>query len=136
MKIRFLGAHNTETSNVGLMCLLLDESVALDTGSLTSKLSLEQQLALKAALITHPHYDHFRDLPMLGMNLFLNEGKIKVYGSQAVRDTLAQHVLDALVPGGFGAVGLLLLSPGVVTWSVLILGGAVVVARRGQAGTG
>lgn len=50
--------------------------------------------------------------------------------------SLAQHVLDALVPGGFGAVGLLLLSPGVVTWSVLILGGAVVVARPGQAGTG
>ncbi len=107
MKIRFLGAHNTETSNVGLMCLLLDESVALDTGSLTSKLSLEQQLALKAALITHPHYDHFRDLPMLGMNLFLNEGKIKVYGSQAVRDTLAQHVLDGKVYSKFFERGII-----------------------------
>jgi len=32
MKIRFLGAHNTETSSSGLMCLLLDEAVALDAG--------------------------------------------------------------------------------------------------------
>ena len=52
MKIRFLGAHNTETSTAGLMCLLLDGEIALDAGSLTSKLSLQQQLALKAVLFT------------------------------------------------------------------------------------
>jgi phosphoribosyl 1,2-cyclic phosphodiesterase len=73
MKIRFLGAHNTESSTTGLMCLLLDEHIALDAGILTSKLSLEQQLALKGVLFTHQHYDHIRDLPMLAMNCFLNK---------------------------------------------------------------
>jgi ribonuclease BN (tRNA processing enzyme) len=101
MKIRFLGAHNTETDKVGLMCLLLDEKVALDCGSLTSRLSLEQQLALRAVLVTHPHYDHFRDLPTLGMNLYLNEGKIKACGSLEVKDTLAQHVFDGKVYSKF-----------------------------------
>jgi ribonuclease BN (tRNA processing enzyme) len=101
MKIRFLGAHNTETSKVGLMCLLLDGVIALDAGSLTSKLTLEQQLALTSVLLTHPHYDHFRDLPMLGMNLYLNEGKVKLYGSQAARDTLEQHVFDGKVYSKF-----------------------------------
>jgi phosphoribosyl 1,2-cyclic phosphodiesterase len=91
MKIRFLGAHNTESSSSGLMCLLLDEEVALDAGSLTSKLSLKEQLALKAVLFTHAHYDHIRDLPMLAMNCFLNGGVVHAYGSQAVKE---RPVLD------------------------------------------
>jgi ribonuclease BN (tRNA processing enzyme) len=101
MKIRFLGAHNSETDKVGLICLLLDGILALDAGSLTSKLSLDQQLGLKAVLLTHPHYDHFRDIPMLGMNLYLNEKKIPVYGSHAVKDTLEQYILNGTVYSKF-----------------------------------
>jgi ribonuclease BN (tRNA processing enzyme) len=97
MKIRFLGTHNTETSSTGLMCLLLDGVVALDAGSLTSKLSLGEQLALKAVLITHQHYDHMRDLPMLAMNCFLNDGVVHAYGSQALKDTLVDHILNGQV---------------------------------------
>jgi len=101
MKIRFLGAHNTESSSSGLMCLLLDESVALDAGCLTSKLSLKQQLALKAVLFTHGHYDHIRDLPTLAMNCFLNGGVVHAYGSQAVKDALAQHILNGQIYSRF-----------------------------------
>jgi len=101
MKIRFLGAHNTETSSSGLMCLLLDEAVALDAGCLTSKLSLGQQLALKAVLFTHGHYDHIRDLPMLAMNCYLNEGVVHAYGSQEVKDALAEHILNGQIYSRF-----------------------------------
>ena len=101
MKIRFLGAHNTETNSAGLLCLLLDDTVALDAGSLTSKLSLAQQLALKAVLFTHQHYDHIRDLPMLAMNCYLNGGTVHAYGSQAVRDALAGHILDGQIYSRF-----------------------------------
>jgi len=101
MKIRFLGAHNTESSSSGLMCLLLDEVVALDAGSLTSKLSLKEQLALKAVLFTHGHYDHIRDLPMLAMNCFLNSGVVHAYGSQAVREALVEHILNGQVYSRF-----------------------------------
>jgi phosphoribosyl 1,2-cyclic phosphodiesterase len=101
MKIRFLGAHNTESSSTGLMCLLLDDGVALDAGCLTSKLSLEQQLALKAVLFTHQHYDHMRDLPALAMNCFLNDGVVHAYGSQAVRDALAEHILNGQIYSRF-----------------------------------
>jgi ribonuclease BN (tRNA processing enzyme) len=94
MKIRFLGAHNTETSSAGLMCLLIDERVALDAGSLTSRLTLQQQLDLKAVLFTHAHYDHIRDLPMLAMNCYLNDGIVHAYGSQALKDALTEHILN------------------------------------------
>lgn len=101
MKIRFLGAHNTETSTAGLMCLLLDGEIALDAGSLTSHLSLAQQLALKGVLVTHPHYDHMRDLPMLAMNCFLNGGTTHIYGSRAVKDALALHLLNGKIYSNF-----------------------------------
>jgi phosphoribosyl 1,2-cyclic phosphodiesterase len=101
MKIRFLGAHNTESSSTGLMCLLLEEGVALDAGSLTSKLSLEQQLALKAVILTHGHYDHIRDLPMLAMNCFLNGCVVHAYGSQAVKAALAEHILNGQIYSRF-----------------------------------
>jgi ribonuclease BN (tRNA processing enzyme) len=101
MKIHFLGAHNTETDRAGLMCLLLDGAVALDAGSLTSKLSLERQLALKAVLFTHAHYDHIRDLPALVMNCYLNDGVVHAYGSQAVRDALAEHFLNGQIYSRF-----------------------------------
>ncbi len=103
MKVRFLGAHNTETNTAGLMCLLVDEVVALDAGSLTSRLPLSAQLALKAVLITHPHYDHIRDLPMLAMNCYLNSRKVHIYGSQAVKDTLSEHIMNGNIYSNFFA---------------------------------
>ena len=103
MKIRFLGAHNTETSTSGLMCLLIDESIALDAGSMTSRLSLTEQLAIKGVLVTHPHYDHIRDLPMLTMNCFLNGGIVHAYVSQAVKDALAGQILNGKIYSNFFA---------------------------------
>lgn len=101
MKIRFLGAHNTESSSTGLMCLLLDEQVALDAGSLTSKLSLTQQFALKAVLFTHQHYDHIRDLPALAMNCYLNNKVVHAYGSAATREALAANILNGQIYSRF-----------------------------------
>ncbi|MCL1885455.1 MAG: MBL fold metallo-hydrolase [Dehalococcoidia bacterium] len=94
MKIRFLGSHNIETSTSGLACLLLDEQIALDAGNLTKHLGIQQQLKLKGVLLTHQHYDHIRDIPSLAMTCFLNNGTAHIYGSQAVRTSLEQHLLN------------------------------------------
>jgi ribonuclease BN (tRNA processing enzyme) len=101
MKIRFLGAHNTETLTSRLPGILVDGALMLDAASLTSSLSLEEQLKLKAVLVTHQHYDHLRDLPMLGMNLFLNGGSTGIYGSQATRQALAEHLLNGTMYSRF-----------------------------------
>jgi ribonuclease BN (tRNA processing enzyme) len=94
MNIRFLGAHNIETSEHKLPGLLVDGVLALDAGSLTSTLSIEQQLKLKAVLLTHQHYDHMRDMPMFGMNLFLKGKNATVYGTIEVRDALTAHLMN------------------------------------------
>jgi len=77
-----------------MVCLLLDKQIALDAGSLTRHLTLQQQLDLKGVLISHQHYDHIRDIPALIMNCFLNNGTAKIYGSQEVHSALKRHLLN------------------------------------------
>ncbi len=74
MKVQFLGAHNCESLETRLVSLLVDDVLALEAGGLTSGLSFVAQLKLKGILLTHDHYDHIRDIPMLGMNLSLSGG--------------------------------------------------------------
>ena len=93
MKVRFLGAHNCETASTKLVSLLVDDILALDAGGLTSSLSIEAQLKLKAVLLTHHHYDHIRDVPALGMNALFYETSVPIYSTQAVRDALPSHWL-------------------------------------------
>ena len=79
MKVEFLGAHNTESRNTRLSGLLIDGVLAMDAGSLASSLSFERQLALKAVFITHQHYDHIKDIPLLGMTFSLNNAALDIY---------------------------------------------------------
>ncbi len=97
MKVRILGAHNTESRQTRMMTVLVDDVIALDAGALTSSLSFRSQLKIKAVLITHPHYDHLRDIPTLAMNFFLRERTFHLYASQAVRDTLLTHFLNGFL---------------------------------------
>lgn len=94
MKIRFLGAHNCETAETRLVSLLVDDVLALDVGGLSSGLSLEEQLKIKAVLLTHQHYDHVRDIPLLAMNLFLNGAAATVYSIPEALDVLGEYLLN------------------------------------------
>ncbi len=101
MKIQFLGAHNCESATTRLVSILIDDVLALDAGSLTSTLSIEAQLNLKAVLLTHHHYDHIRDIPALGMNALFYDTSVPVYATRAVRDALASHWLNGTIYASF-----------------------------------
>ncbi|MDD4859617.1 MAG: MBL fold metallo-hydrolase [Dehalococcoidales bacterium] len=94
MKIKFLGAHNSESSTVRLASILIDNVLALDAGSLTRSLSFTAQQKLEAVLLTHQHYDHIRDIPVMAMNLFLHETAINIYATTEVCAMLADHLLN------------------------------------------
>jgi ribonuclease BN (tRNA processing enzyme) len=101
MDITILGAHNTESENTGHVTLLIDDILAIDAGSLTSRLSFAEQLKLKAILLTHQHYDHVRDIPAIGMNYFIRRKTLDVYGTQPVYESLAAHMLHEDIYSNF-----------------------------------
>jgi len=94
MDIQVLGAHNCESQNSRLISLLIDDTLAIDAGSLTSSLSFAAQQRLRAILLTHQHYDHIRDVLTLALNLALRNTTINIYSIQPVYDTLSTHLLD------------------------------------------
>ena len=94
MDIQVLGAHNCESQNSRLISLLIDDTLAIDAGCLTSSLSFSAQQKLKAILLTHQHYDHVRDVLTLALNLALRNATINIYSIQPVYDILSTHLLD------------------------------------------
>jgi len=99
MNIRILGAHRCESESTRCASILIDDTLALDAGGLTSSLSISAQLGLKAILLSHQHYDHIRDVPMIAINFFLQGASIRVYSSAGVRDHIEAHLLnDILYP--------------------------------------
>jgi Cft2 family RNA processing exonuclease len=94
VKIKFLGAHNTESQSTKLLSLLIDDILVLDAGGLTSSLSISSQLKIKAILITHQHYDHIRDIPAIAMNFFLNQQAISIYATPLVKEAILAHLLN------------------------------------------
>ncbi len=83
-------------------CILIDNKLVLDAGGLTSSLSLKDQTKLKAICITHAHYDHVRDIPALGMNLYLSKARIDICTTKAVYESLTKYLInDDLYPNWF-----------------------------------
>ena len=97
MNIRILGAHNSESQTTGCVCFLIDNTLAVDAGSLTSNLSILNQQKLTAILLTHQHYDHIRDIPGIALNLSLRGASIDVYSTNKVRATIETHLLNGKV---------------------------------------
>jgi len=91
MKLEILGAHNCESRDTRLVSLLIDQTLAIDAGSLTSSLSIAEQQHLKAVLITHHHFDHIRDLATLGMNIY-DRGTIELYALDSALSMISNHL--------------------------------------------
>ena len=94
MNIKLLGAHNCESRDTKFVSLLVDDSLVLDAGGLTSGLSLSAQQRIKAILLTHQHYDHIRDVPAVAMNFYLSGATVNIYSTLPVYQALTVHLLD------------------------------------------
>lgn len=65
MKLKVLGPHGGELPGCKSTCFVLDDRLALDAGALTSSLDLEALERIDDILLTHSHFDHVKDLPLL-----------------------------------------------------------------------
>ena len=100
MKLRILGCHGGELPTCRTTCFLIDEVLALDAGALTSSLPLERLLKVDHIVVSHSHFDHVKDLPLLADLLVgRRQTPVTVWASDACARTLRNNVFnEALWP--------------------------------------
>jgi ribonuclease BN (tRNA processing enzyme) len=97
MDIRILGAHNTESLTTSFVSFLIDGTLAVEAGGLTSRLSIQEQQAIDAVILTHQHLDHIRDIPGIALTLFRHGSSIDVYATAQVCETIKTHLLNKIL---------------------------------------
>lgn len=78
-----------------LTTFLVNDSVAIDAGSLGFFESPARQARVRHVFITHCHQDHIASLPIFLENAYRPEGPpVTIYGSEAVLDSLKKDVFN------------------------------------------
>ena len=102
MEIQILGAHQLELKGARLTSLLIDGTLVVDAGGLTSALSLPEQKKIKTVLLTHHHFDHTRDLVTLAANAgYYWHGQLEVYALRYTLDIVTNCLLDGKMYANF-----------------------------------
>ncbi len=105
MELRILGCHGGETPKHKTSSFLLDGRVALDAGAVTSMLALDEQQKIEAALVSHAHLDHIKDLATLADNRCQQGGPtLQIVGIQATIDILKKHFFNDLLWPDFSKI--------------------------------
>src|SRR6476661_143019 len=98
MQLRMLGAHQGEARGIRFMSMIVDNRLVIDAGGLTSALTLEEQAAVEALLLTHPHLDHIKDLPMFAYNVWAKHS-LQVYCTEPTETAIRRYFFnDAIWP--------------------------------------
>jgi ribonuclease BN (tRNA processing enzyme) len=95
MKIEVLGSYGGESEGRRMTCLVIDDSVALDAGSLSQALPVERQQQVQSIVLSHSHMDHTTSLPFFVENVF---GKLRdaveIYASPATVYAVRKHLFN------------------------------------------
>lgn len=95
MKLTILGCHGGELPNCRSTCFLVDGVLALDAGALTGSLSMDELARVDDIIISHSHFDHVKDLPLLAdLMLTRREAPIRIHASKACAETLRQNMFN------------------------------------------
>lgn len=95
MKLRVLGANGGELVSHFSTCFILDDTFAIDAGALTSRLTLAQLERIEHVLLTHSHFDHVKDLPMVSDLFAVRPGlSLKVHANRLCIRALKRHVFN------------------------------------------
>ncbi len=95
MKLRVLGCSGGELRRHRTTCFLVDGVLAIDAGALTATLPLRELLAVDDILLTHSHFDHVKDVPLLA-DLVVGRRRrpVTVHASTECAQTLRRSVFN------------------------------------------
>jgi ribonuclease BN (tRNA processing enzyme) len=95
MRLRVLGCSGGELPRHRTTCFLVDGRLAIDAGALTASLPLDELLAVDDILLTHSHFDHVKDVPLLAdLVVGRRDAPIRVHASTACARTLRESVFN------------------------------------------
>src|SRR3989304_6999951 len=70
MEIRVLGCHGSQLPGFNTTSFLINGTVLVDAGTVTSVLTADEQKNIDYIFVTHAHLDHVRDIMFLADNMF------------------------------------------------------------------
>jgi ribonuclease BN (tRNA processing enzyme) len=78
-----------------MTCLLVNGTVALDAGSLTQVLTVEQQVEVRSVLLSHSHMDHTNSLPFFIENVYgKGDGAIDIHASSPTVYAIRKYLFN------------------------------------------
>ncbi|HWN09992.1 MAG TPA: 3',5'-cyclic-nucleotide phosphodiesterase [Pyrinomonadaceae bacterium] len=78
-----------------LTCFLIDESVAVDAGSIALALNSEQREKVRDIIVTHPHMDHIASLPIFIDDLFPTlTSPVRIHATPEVISSLERDIFN------------------------------------------
>lgn len=99
MKIKVLGCSGAEMPGHNPTSFLVNDSIAIDAGSITNTLEEKKQWKIQDIFITHAHLDHIRGIPFLADNLIIKKPnhKVIVRSIYSVIQTIKDNLLNTSV---------------------------------------
>ena len=95
MKIEVIGGYGGESLGCRMTCLLINDTIALDAGSLSQGLSIERQEGVDHILVSHSHMDHTSSIPFFIENVFSRRQRtIDIYSSTATSYAIRKYLFN------------------------------------------
>ena len=95
MKIEVIGGYGGESLGCRMTCLLINDSIALDAGSLSQGLPIERQVEVDGILLSHSHMDHTSSIPFFIENVFSRRQQtIDIHTSSATIYAIRKYLFN------------------------------------------
>ncbi len=105
LDLKILGCHGGETPRHRTSSFLLNDTLAIDAGAITSSLSLDEQRRIEAVVVSHAHMDHVRDLATIADNRCQQGAPpLEIIGTPATLDALKTHFFNDLLWPDFSQI--------------------------------
>lgn len=105
MKLKVLGCYGTELADYHTTGFLIDNSLLVDAGTITTSMGIDELVKIKNILVSHVHFDHIKGIPFLTDVVF---GRIKepinIIGIKEVIEDLKKHMLNNIIWPDFTAI--------------------------------
>jgi ribonuclease BN (tRNA processing enzyme) len=97
-----------QSQNQSLTTFLVNETIAIDAGSLGFALSIDQLAKIEHVIITHSHLDHVASLPIAIAEVFPRlKRPMRIYAIPEVLSAIQSHLLNGTIWPDFSRIKML-----------------------------